>query len=96
MPTLELVRFTVPAAHAEAVVAEHPAVLAALAGAAPGLERAYLCRGEDGAWTHLLVWQDRASALAAAERAPAIPACAAWFAKLQDVALEHLDVLDVG
>jgi D-hexose-6-phosphate mutarotase len=96
MPTLEMVRFSVAPDLEEAVVAEHREVLAALTDAAPGLERAYLSRAEDGLWLHLLVWQDRAAALAAAQRAPGIPVCAAWFGKLGDVRMEHLDVLDVG
>jgi len=36
-----------------------------------------LSRFEAGLWLHLLVWQDRAVALAAAQRAAAIPVCAA-------------------
>jgi len=94
MPTLETAHFTVWADLAAAVVAEHPAVVAALGAAAPGLERAYLGRSEEGNWMHVLVWADRASALAAAQLAPSVPVALAWSRKLREVRMEHHDVLD--
>lgn len=93
MLTMELAYFEVEPADVEATVAEHSAMIAALAEGCPGLHRADLIELEGG-WLHALVWESRATALRAAEQAPSIPKCAAWFSRLRDPRLEHGDVRD--
>ncbi len=94
MTAIELARFTVPPADEDAVVAGHPAVVAALAAAAPGLRRAYLTREDGGRWLHVLVWDSRERADAAAAIAPGLPACAPWFGMLTEPEMHHADVID--
>jgi glutathione S-transferase len=94
MGTMEIARFAVEEEDAAAVVAEHPAVVDALAAACPGLVGATLTRADDGSWLHVLTWRSHTEALAAAEAAPSIPTCAAWFGRLRGPRLEHAEILD--
>lgn len=94
MSTLEIARFTVAAEDEAAVRDGHPAVVAALAAACPGLRTAALARTEDDGYVHVLTWDSHVEAMAAAATAPTIPVCAAWFARLAEVTLEHAEILD--
>ena len=94
MGSMEIARFTVAAADEGAVLDGHAAVVAALADACPGLRTAMLTRTADGRYVHVLTWRSHAEAVAAAERAPSLPVCAAWFALLAEPSLEHAEILD--
>jgi heme-degrading monooxygenase HmoA len=91
---IEMVRFTVKPGEEEALVAERSGMLEALTAEYPGLVSARLARADETTWLDLIVWESRERALAAAEGAPRIPACAAWFGHFAEVlGMEHADVV---
>ena len=78
---IEMVRFTVKPGEEEALVTERPGMLEALSAVYPGLVSAHLAKTDETTWRDVLVRESREEALAAAEGAPNIPECAAWFGR---------------
>jgi antibiotic biosynthesis monooxygenase len=76
---IELATFTIRDGAEERLVAERPAMLAALRDRFPGVLSAYLTRADDGSWLDVIVWQSRAAAEEAARLVGTVPECAAWF-----------------
>jgi Antibiotic biosynthesis monooxygenase len=92
---LELARFTIyPGAETE-LVAERPAMLAALRARFPGVLAAYLTKEDDGGWLDVIVWSSRGEAEEAARLVDSVPACAAWFRHIaRSGGLRHVEVVD--
>jgi hypothetical protein len=94
--TVEFARFTVrPGAEAR-LVADRPAMLAALRARFPACLAAYLTREEDDdGWVDVLVWRSRSEAEEAARLITTVPECAAWFEHIADSGgIRHAEVLD--
>jgi hypothetical protein len=93
--SIELASFTVNEDAVDQLVADRPAMVAALRQRFPGCLGAYLAREEDGSWLDVLFWRSRADADESASLIGSIPECAAW---LQHIAtfggLRHLEVAD--
>jgi len=97
MATLEIVRFTVPAAQVTSMLDQRPAMQAALEDL-PGCRSAVLARHDDGSFIDVVTWDSREQALAAAAamRAGRLPGpVLAWAATLGDVlSFEHAEVVE--
>jgi hypothetical protein len=92
-PVLELATFTVRDGEETAMLAERPAMIAALHQAFPGLLAAWLTKRDDGAWLDVILWRTRAEAEAAAEHVADVPEAKAWFRHIAEShGLEHLEV----
>ncbi|MEU4236607.1 hypothetical protein [Actinoplanes sp. NPDC026619] len=89
--TVEFARFTVRAGAEAKLVADRPAMLAALRARFP----ACLTREDDGTWVDVPVWRSRAEAEEAAAQINTVPECAAWFEHIAESGgLRHGEVLD--
>ncbi|MEL6608667.1 MAG: hypothetical protein AAFO58_11750 [Pseudomonadota bacterium] len=79
-----------PAAFLDAAAATR-AVLEAFGGC----RARYLTRGDDGTWTDIVIWTDRATALAAAQHVVKDPAFAPFGAMIDgpSVTMGHADIL---
>ncbi|GAA0442968.1 hypothetical protein Aca07nite_64000 [Actinoplanes capillaceus] len=94
MAVLELARFTIAEGAEEQLIAERPAMLAALRRGFPGCLAAYLTREEDGGWLDVLVWRSREEAEASAREITSIPECAAWFRHITESGgIRHAEVV---
>ncbi|GAA2660046.1 hypothetical protein Adu01nite_57450 [Paractinoplanes durhamensis] len=92
---MEFARFTVRAGAEEKLVADRPAMLAALRARFPACLAAYLTREDDGTWVDVLVWRSRPEAEEAAAQITTVPECAAWFQLIAESGgLRHATVLD--
>lgn len=90
---IELATFTVRHGAEERLLAERPAMLAALRGRFPGVLAGYLTRADDGSWLDVIVWRSRAEAEEAARLVDAVPECAAWFAHIAPSGgIRHVEV----
>lgn len=94
---IEMVRFTVKPGEEEALMDERPGMLEALTAKYPGLVSAHLAKTDETTWLDVLVWESREEALDAAEGAPNIPKCEAWFGRFAKIlGTEHADVVVGG
>jgi hypothetical protein len=93
--TVEFARFTVRPGAEDRLVADRPAMLAALRARFPDCLAAYLTREDDGTWVDVVVWRTPAAAAESARLITTIPECAAW---LEHIAasdgLRHATLLD--
>jgi quinol monooxygenase YgiN len=93
--TMEFARFTVREGAEDRLVADRPAMVAALRERFPGCLAAYLTREEDGSWTDVIVWRSREDAEQSARLITSIPAVAAWLDHIEAMkGFNHTDVLD--
>src|ERR671924_1152333 len=94
-PAFEFATFTVRDADEAALLAERPAMIAALRDAFPGLLAAWLTRRDDGSWLDVILWSTRAEAEAAAEHVADVPEAKAWFRHIaQSHGVQHVDIAD--
>ena len=92
---MEFARFTVREGAEAQMIADRPAMLAALRARFPACLAAYLTREEDGAWLDVILWRTRADADESAREIMTVPECAAWFAHIAESGgLRHAEVLD--
>lgn len=97
MSAMELVRFTVDPAEAEAMLAARPAMLAALGQQFTGFVSLRLVRLDESTWLDVVEWRSRAEADEAAKLVGEIPECAAAFAAIKDVvSMEHGEIAFEG
>ncbi|WP_221329690.1 hypothetical protein [Actinoplanes sp. L3-i22] len=93
MTTMELATFRIHDGAEEALLAERPAMLAALRTAHPACLAAYLTKNDDGTWTDIILWRTRTDADESARTIMDIPECAAWFRHLSEtLSMRHADV----
>ncbi|NMO55792.1 hypothetical protein HH310_32005 [Actinoplanes sp. TBRC 11911] len=93
--TMEFARFTVRDDAEGKLVADRPAMLAALRARFPGCLAAYLTKDEDGTWIDLLLWRSREEAEEGARLLNTVPECAAWVELIAEAGgLRHAEVLD--
>ncbi|WP_213010344.1 antibiotic biosynthesis monooxygenase [Paractinoplanes toevensis] len=91
---VEFARFTVRDGAEEKLVADRPAMLAALRERFPACLAAYLTREDDGTWVDVLIWRSRAEAEESAAQIATIPECAAWLAHIAESGgIRHGEVL---
>jgi quinol monooxygenase YgiN len=92
---MELARFTVKPGEDDILLAERPAMVAALRTRFPGCLAAFLTREEDGGWLDVIVWRTQADAEESAREISTIPECAAWLAHLDDFkGMNHVEIGD--
>jgi hypothetical protein len=92
-PAFEFATFTVRDADEAALLAERPAMIAALRDAFPGLLAAWLTKRDDGSWLDVILWSTREEAEAAAEHVNEVPEAKAWFRHIAAPGgLQHADV----
>jgi hypothetical protein len=93
--TFELASFTVRAGEQEALVAERPAMIAALRDRFPGFVAAWLTKADDGSWLDLVLWRTRDDAENAAEEIGDVPEARAWFRHIAESrGVRHVEVVD--
>ena len=91
---MEFARFTVREGAEAKLIADRPAMLAALRKRFPACLAAYLTRADDGWWVDVLLWRTRAAAEEAAQLINTVPECAAWFEHIAESGgLRHAEVL---
>jgi hypothetical protein len=94
-PTIELARFTVHPGAEPQLLAERPAMIAALRARFPGCTAAYLTREEDGGWLDILVWRSREEAEASARDIGEVPEAVSWFRHIAESGgIRHVEVVD--
>ena len=94
-PTLELAAFTVRDGAETAMLAERPAMIAALRRASPGLLAAWLAKLDDGSWLDVILWRSRAEAETAADHVNDLPEAKAWFRHIAEShGVQHIDVVN--
>ncbi|HEX5199537.1 hypothetical protein ACFQS1_04750 [Paractinoplanes rhizophilus] len=77
------------------MIADRPAMLAALRARFPACLAAYLTKEDDGAWLDIILWRSRADAEQSAREILTIPECAAWLSHIATAGgLRHAEVLD--
>ena len=92
---IELARFTINPGAEDALLAERPAMIAALRERFPGLLAAFLTQEEDGGWLDILVWRSRADAEQSAAQITDIPDAASWLRHIAESGgLRHVEVRD--
>lgn len=92
---IELAAFRIHPGAEERLVAERPAMVAALRARFPACLAAYLTREDDGSWLDVIVWRDRASAEEAARLVDTVPECREWFRHIASSGgLRHVTVRD--
>ena len=93
--TVEFARFTVRPGEDDKLIAERPAMLAALRARFPGCLAAYLTREPDGTFVDVLVWRTPEEAAASAQEIMSIPECAAWLAHIAESGgIRHAELVD--
>ena len=91
--TFELATFIVRDGEEDALLAERPQMIAALAAAFPGVLGSWLTKRADGSWIDVILWRSREEAEQAAEYANGVPEAKAWFRHIEKSAgLQHLEV----
>ncbi|MCU7723569.1 hypothetical protein ODJ79_07580 [Actinoplanes sp. KI2] len=92
---MEFARFTIHEGAEAQMIADRPAMLAALRARFPACLAAYLTREEDGTWLDVLLWRSHTEAEESARLIATIPECAAWLAHIAESGgLRHAEVLD--
>jgi hypothetical protein len=92
--TFELASFRVAPEHEAALIAERPAMIAALRRAFPGALSAWLTKQDDGSWMDIILWRSRAEAEAAARRINDVPEARAWFRYIaESQGIRHVEVV---
>ncbi|WP_433385146.1 antibiotic biosynthesis monooxygenase [Actinoplanes sp. CA-142083] len=92
---MEFARFTVHEGAEAEMVADRPAMLAALRARFPGCLAAYLTKEDDDTWLDVILWRTRADADQSAREIITIPECAAWLSHIAKAGgLRHAEVLD--
>jgi hypothetical protein len=92
---MEFAGFTVREGAEAQMLAERPAMLAALRARFPACLAAYLTRAADGTWVDVLLWRSRPEAEEAARLITTVPECAAWLTHIAEAGdLRHAEVLD--
>jgi hypothetical protein len=90
---IEIARFTAKPGAEPEMLAERPALVAAMRRRFPSYRHAYLAKLDDGTWMDVVVWADRAEAEAAGEEAYDYPEIAEWFRHIDEVtSFEYADV----
>ncbi|MCE6999811.1 hypothetical protein LZG04_34100 [Saccharothrix sp. S26] len=75
------------------LLAERPAVVAALRRRFPGRLAAYLTKEDDGGRLDVVMWRSRAEAGEAAREVHSVPQCASWFRPITESGgPRHVDV----
>jgi hypothetical protein len=91
--TLELAAFTIREGAEPALLAERPAMLAALRRAFPAALAAWLTRQDDGSWLDVILWRSRPEAEPAARRIDEVPEAKHWFRHIaESKGLRHVAV----
>lgn len=92
---IELARFTVREGAEELLLAERPAMVAALRERFPACLAAFLTKEDDGGWLDVLVWASREEAEEAARLVSSVPQCREWFRHIAESGgLRHVEVVD--
>ena len=92
-PAFEFATFTVRDGEEQALLAERPAMVDALAERFPGLLAAWRTK-QDGTWVDVILWQSRAAAEDAAAHVEEVAQARNWFSHIEmSLALRHADVL---
>ena len=92
--TFEFASFTVRDGEEGSLVAERPAMIAALKDAFPGLIAAWLTKQDDGTWVDTILWETRAAAEDAAARVNDVAEARQWFSHIaSSLGLRHGEVL---
>jgi hypothetical protein len=92
--TFEFATFTVRDGEEQALLAERPAMVDALAERFPGLLAAWLTKQDDGTWVDVILWQSRAAAEDAAAHVEEVAQARNWFSHIEtSLGLRHADVL---
>jgi hypothetical protein len=92
--TMELARFKIHENAESLLIAERPAMVAALRSRFSGCMAAYLIKEDDGGWLDVLVWRSRTEAEEAAAGVNSVPECAAWFRHIAESGgLRHVTVV---
>lgn len=95
MTTMELASFRIQDGAEEALLAERPAMLAAMREAYPACLAAYLVKQDDGSWTDIVLWRSLADAQESARTIMNVPECAAWFRHISEsLGMRHAEVAD--
>lgn len=90
---LEVVRFRAEPSREDEFLARRPAAIKAMREGAPGFVAARLGRVGDGAWVHVVEWENREKAVEGGERAMGLPAVQEWVGHIGELtSLEHADV----
>ena len=93
-PAFELATFTVRDGEEQALLAERPAMVDALAERFPGLLAAWLVKQDDGTWVDVILWQSRVAAEDAAAHVEEVAQARNWFSHIEtSLGLRHADVL---
>ncbi|MGP4111063.1 antibiotic biosynthesis monooxygenase [Streptomyces sp. 4N509B] len=91
---IELARFRIHEGAEARLLAERPAMVAALRERFPGCLAAYLTREDDGGWLDVLLWRGRAEAEEAARLVDTVPACREWFRHIAESGgVRHVEVV---
>ncbi|MEV8440871.1 hypothetical protein AB0425_26135 [Actinosynnema sp. NPDC051121] len=94
MTTIELARFRIREGAEGPLLAERPAMVAALRRRFPACLAAYLTKEDDGGWLDVVLWRSRAEAEEAAREVYSVPECAAWFRHISESGgLRHVEVM---
>jgi hypothetical protein len=89
----EFASFTVREGEEDSLVAERPAMIAALKQAFPGLLAAWLTRQDDGTWVDAILWETRTAAEDAAARVNDVAEARQWFSHIaSSLGLRHAEV----
>ena len=80
--TFEFASFTVREGEEGSLVAERPAMIAALNEAFPGLIAAWLTKQDDGTWMDTILWETRAAAEDAAAGVNDVAEARQWFSHI--------------
>jgi hypothetical protein len=92
--TFELASFTVRNGEQEALIAERPAMIAALEHRFPGFIAAWLTREDDESWLDIVLWRTRTDAKKAAEEINDVPEARAWFRHIAESrGVRHVEVV---
>jgi hypothetical protein len=92
---MEFARFTVTEGAEAQMIADRPAMLAALRARFPACLAAYLTQEDDGTWLDVILWRTREEAEKSAREISSIPECAAWLSHIAEAgSLRHAEVLD--
>jgi hypothetical protein len=91
--TFELASFTVSPQDEPALLAERPAMIAAVQRVFPAVLGAWLTRQDDGSWLDVLLWRTREDAEDAARRIHEVPEAHRWFRHVSESnGIRHVEV----